>query len=128
MLCKNPYSPYEGTYVGCGRCLFCRIHGARVWQHRLMLEESVWELSCFATLTYDEMREPYDRSVNPKELVNFMKRLRRRMEPLKVRFYGVGEYGEESGRPHYHVCLFGVGKEIAYCEEMKSNRFFSPGS
>jgi len=34
-----------------------------------------------------------------------MKRLRKAVG--KVRYFHVGEYGEESGRPHYHALLFG---------------------
>lgn len=43
----------------------------------------------------------------PKDLQDFMKRLRRRIHPETVRFFAVGEYGDDSWRPHYHVALFG---------------------
>lgn len=36
-----------------------------------------------------------------------MKRLRKNIEPEKVRFFACGEYGSQKGRPHYHACLFG---------------------
>ena len=36
-----------------------------------------------------------------------MKRLRRKAEPLKLRYVGVGEYGEQTERPHYHLAIFG---------------------
>ncbi len=114
-MCKDPYSPFEDIHVGCGRCLFCRINHAREWQHRLLLEASTWEVSIFATLTYDTMRTPYDGSLIPRDLKLFMKRLRKRMEPLRIRFYAVGEYGEdEAEHPHYHLALFGVGWEYKY--------------
>jgi len=36
-----------------------------------------------------------------------MKRLRRRLEPARIRFYAVSEYGEKNNRPHYHAIIFG---------------------
>lgn len=135
MMCERPYSPFSGVHVGCGRCLFCRINKSREWQHRIMLEASSWEASCFATLTYDEMYLPDEfvdhkgnwwprYSVNPRALQLFMKRLREKMRPIKIKFYGVGEYGDPQedeihglGRPHYHVMLFGVGVEYGLCDE-----------
>lgn len=39
------------------------------------------------------------------ELQGFMRRLRLLFGP--VRFFGVGEYGDRTGRSHYHVALFG---------------------
>lgn len=68
----------------------------------MLLEQLGHESSCFATLTY---------AVNPLVLVAddlqlFLKRLRYYRGPF--RFYGVGEYGSEGGRPHWHIALFGV--------------------
>lgn len=145
-MCEFPYSPVESVHVGCGTCKYCRINAARVWQHRILCENNVWEASVFATLTYDEMYLPdafLDKqgvpwpsySVNPRALMLFMKRLRRRMEPVKIRFYGVGEYGDPEedeihgkGRPHYHVALFGVGSEYGYCPERKKDVAYSLGN
>ena len=42
-------------------------------------------------------------SVKKKDLQDFMKRFRFHDKSPNIRFYGVGEYGEKSLRPHYHI-------------------------
>lgn len=69
-----------------------------------MLEAALHSDNAFVTLTYADEHCPND--VEPSVLKNFMKRLRKNTG-LKLRFYGVGEYGDESFRPHYHIALFG---------------------
>lgn len=38
---------------------------------------------------------------------DWLKRLRKAIYPNKIRYFLVGEYGDSSQRPHYHVALFG---------------------
>lgn len=64
------------------------------------------ESSAFVTLTFADESLPSDLSVNVRDLQLFMKRLRKQFG--RVRFFACGEYGDEGGRPHYHVILFGV--------------------
>lgn len=71
----------------------------------MMLEAALHGDNTFATLTYSEEELPDDLSVRPAELSGFVKRLRKR--GYKFRYFGVGEYGDDSGRPHYHLSLFG---------------------
>lgn len=73
----------------------------------MMLEMQQHRFNWFVTLTYNDEHLPEDGSVRPRELQEFMKRLRYFAQE-KVRFYGVGEYGDISGRAHYHVILFGL--------------------
>lgn len=72
-----------------------------------MLESQKHGDNSFITLTYDPKNLPSDLSLNPKDLQDWLKRLRREIEPVKVRYYLVGEYGDQTHRPHYHVALFG---------------------
>ena len=57
------------------------------------------------------MNDNADMILYKEDLQNYMKRLRRYNDGKRVRYFAVGEYGTESGRPHYHLCLFGLGIE-----------------
>lgn len=97
----------EPLSLPCGQCVGCRLERSRQWAVRCMAEASLREENAFVTLTYSEECVPQSGSLVPRDLVLFLKRLRRRIEPRKVRFFGCGEYGEETMRPHYHLLLFG---------------------
>jgi hypothetical protein len=123
MMCKYPFirDPH-GTFVkyssasyeerlaatpfGCGRCLPCRINRARVWTTRLLLEQRTHDKNAFVTLTYDDDHLPDDLSVSKDEMQRYIKRLRKLVG--SVRYFAVGEYGDKSDRPHYHLILFGL--------------------
>lgn len=90
----------------CGQCMPCRFNRRRLWTHRIMLESLCHSDSAFVTLTYAEDHLPAGRSLQPKDLQNWLKRLRKRVAPLSLRFYAVGEYSDDN-RPHYHAVLFG---------------------
>lgn len=107
MRCSRPFM--QGTAeFGCGQCMPCRVQRRRLWTARLMLEAHKHEHSLFVTLTYKPEEYPKDGSVSVSELQDFFKRLRERVKPRRFRYYGVGEYGDVSGRAHYHVALFGL--------------------
>lgn len=84
-----------------------------------MLEAAQWSDNCFATLTYDDEHLPTFNAtayggpdvlatLAPVDTQLWLKRLRKALAPSRFRFFLVGEYGEESWRPHYHVALFNV--------------------
>lgn len=64
--------------------------------------------NCFVTLTYQDEFVPAGGSLDPVHLRNFFKRLRKSVAPRKLRYFAVGEYGDESQRPHYHAVIFGL--------------------
>lgn len=107
MLCKSPVGIGVNWYVPCGRCTQCKIKAAKLWASRIELETTQHNHSSFVTLTYDEEHLPHDLSVQKKTLADWLKRIRKAVEPLRLRFFGVGEYGKTTQRPHYHVALFG---------------------
>lgn len=98
----------NGRAFGCGQCLNCRINQRRVWTHRLLLEASEHANNAFVTLTYDEEHYPEGGTLRPADLRNYLKRLRKRLHPVTIRYFACGEYGEKSDHPHYHVALFGT--------------------
>lgn len=97
--------------VGCGQCMACRVNRRRIWVHRLMLEAALHGDNTFATVTYSDENLPTlvggIPTLQPAALQQFLKRLRKAFEPRRLRFYAVGEYGDATQRPHYHLALFG---------------------
>lgn len=83
-----------------------------MWQARQYLESLGHEDNAFVTLTYSPENLPPDGSVHVRDLQLFLKRLRetvsRKGDGHTFRFYAVGEYGDLSWRPHYHLSLFGL--------------------
>lgn len=71
--------------------------------HELQLHER----SSFVTLTFSDEYLPPDYSVNVRDLQLFMKRLRKALGHERVRYFACGEYGDNNGRPHYHLLLYG---------------------
>lgn len=96
--------------IRCGQCIGCRLNTSRLWAIRLVQEAKCHNANSFLTLTYSDEHLPEYSSLRPRDLQLFIKRLRQKLwrkYKIKVRFYAVGEYGEKTNRPHYHVLLFG---------------------
>lgn len=110
MNCENPYI-HGNSVHGCGRCLPCRINRRRIWKHRIILESLLHGSSSFLTLTYSDDSIPTTargiQTLEPRHLRDWLKRFRKAIEPSRIRYYSVGEYGDDTWRPHYHAVLFG---------------------
>lgn len=93
----------------CGQCIGCRLERSRQWAIRCVHEASLYERNCWVTLTYSDKFLPHSSSgrvtLFKRDVQLFIKRLRRKFGK-GVRYFYCGEYGDQLGRPHYHLCLF----------------------
>lgn len=98
--------------VPCGQCIGCRLERKTEWGLRLSHEAAMHFHSCFITLTYNPESLPTGETLVKRHVQLFMKNLRQHLDyhhgkQKKVRYFACGEYGEQKGRPHYHIILFG---------------------
>ena len=114
-LCENPYM-VGAIPAPCGKCTPCLVNRKRLWTHRILLESYAHEHSAFVTLTYKDEDLVFQNektgefglpTLAPSHVKNFIKKIRRAVEPQRLRYYAVGEYGDRTWRPHYHLALFG---------------------
>lgn len=115
--------------VPCGKCAACLTRRKQEWGFRMENELENSKTAYFVTLTYAPESVPYDKYGNKvlvkKDLQDYLKRLRQRqkrsditIEHLhhklgkedKIKYYACGEYGEQRGRPHYHLILFNASR------------------
>lgn len=114
----------DSLALPCGKCIGCRTDRATQWATRCMHEASRWKWNSFVTLTYDDNHLPQEKYLDAPALQRFFKRLRqhaarsgknlRRNQRHGIRYFACGEYGEETGRPHYHALLFNCTFADAY--------------
>ena len=95
----------------CGQCIGCRLERSRQWATRLMKELRLHNHASFITLTYDDNNLPKTADGVPtlclRDMQLFLKSLRKHFQPVQLRYFQCGEYGEKTQRPHYHMILFG---------------------
>lgn len=97
----------KALQLPCGQCIGCRADRASQWAARIMHEAALHEENCFVTLTYAPEHLPPGGTLVPRDVQDFIRRLRRALPSHKLRYFLCGEYGEKFSRPHYHLCLFG---------------------
>lgn len=111
----------------CGQCLACRITRRQEWTFRILAEAKCWPWVYFLTLTLSDASllersgKQYvwdlteeDFSVEKTDVQAFFKRFRYHLGH-KIRYFAVGEYGDDKHRPHYHAVVFSpqeIGIEI----------------
>lgn len=101
------------TVVPCGRCNACLMARRVDWTFRLLQENKVATTATFLTLTYADdfipVSEAGEYTLLKRDVQLWLKRLRKQqseLTPMRIRYYLVGEYGSQFGRPHYHALMF----------------------
>lgn len=117
-------SGVRSIQIPCGKCFLCRQSRAFDIMVRAVAESRMHDFTSFVTLTVSDdcIHDvfPFRKLVRrPYQL--FLKRLRKRIG--KFRYLLCGEYGALSGRPHYHLLIFGhrfvdgcVLSDNSYCD------------
>lgn len=129
MQCLKPLTAYRGNEVGpsgkrsivfsppqgfsgipfripCGQCRVCRLNKSRETAICAVHESKLYEANCFLTLTYSPDKLPAIGSLDKSHMVLFLKRLRRKYSPRRIRYLQCGEYGDLGKRAHHHCLLF----------------------
>lgn len=115
--------------IPCGQCIGCRTDRKLEWALRLTHESRLHDRSSFVTLTYNEMKVPAGGTLCKRHVQLFIKRLRKSIEPHKIRFFACGEYGDQKGRPHYHLIIFGYWPDDAkFFSTSKGHRLYTAAS
>lgn len=115
----NPriHEDYLTRKVPCGRCFECLTAKQGEWRFRLLQEMKDAEDAHFITYTYEDnwlvLNENYIPVLNYEDLQKFHKRFRTNYKrkygkTSNYKYFAVGEYGERTGRPHYHAIAFNV--------------------
>lgn len=109
----------------CGKCPQCLRDDRREWEFRMLQEYKVTYKGAFVTLTYSNDNLNYSKTLKPQlyysDVQKFMKRLRfsyekvvPQAEKCPITYWCCGEYGKNTGRPHYHLIIFGLDKKYYY--------------
>lgn len=104
--------PEEYITVPCGKCIECKLNRQQSMAIRVYEEKKDTDYSVFLTLTYEDEHLPITPQGHPtlnlRHVQLYLKRVRKELSKvdIKLRYIFVGEYGDESYRPHYHALLF----------------------
>lgn len=93
-----------------------------------MKQELMDKEGIFLTLTYHDAWLPkraYYATLKKEDLTNFIKRLRKALGKNKIKYYGCGEYGEQTQRPHYHLAVFGLDFKDVYPQKAENGKWTS---
>lgn len=110
--------------VPCGRCLECRQSHINQWIVRIMEEfkAPTTKRAYFITLTYEDkyinqddglVNEFGEVTLNYRHHQLYMKKLRKLVNDKSrgIKYFTTGEYGDKTGRPHFHSIIFNASQD-----------------
>lgn len=124
---KDVNAPKGYKIVPCGKCVDCRKQLSNNWTFRLLCQMDLSRNNLFVTLTYSNDNVPtcsYNGviylSLNEQHLRHFLKKFRddcrykyhkvtgldKSIAKCPMRYFAIGDYGETTLRPHYHILIF----------------------
>lgn len=118
ILVVNKHRKYDGVSlpqrtreVPCGKCLACLTNLRSDWIFRLVCDFRKASDGWFVTLTFSDDNLPLTSHGNPTlDKKEFLRKFHCWKQQHKgVKYYAVGEYGHDDGRPHMHIILLNYG-------------------
>lgn len=115
MKCLFPFVIKSGSFeeiITCGKCIVCLENRIKTWFIRIMCEIGYADYAKFITLTYRDEEVPMINGVETlrhKDFQDYIKRVRKMLGDIRMKYYMCGEYGERMGRPHYHAVILLYG-------------------
>lgn len=107
MFCESPKGKYP-----CGKCRACKLRKANEKMIiSIFAAHEFKKKGQFLTLTYSDEFLP--NGLQHSDFAAFMKRLRKADGTSGVKMFVAGEYGEKSGREHFHVLFYNHKYDIA---------------
>lgn len=104
---KEPDECGAQIKIACGKCIGCMLDRANDWATRCWCQTQNNIECCFITLTYNDEHLPENSYLEIKDEQDFWKRLRYYKKDCKIKYFGCGEYGPKTYRPHWHFCVWG---------------------
>lgn len=122
IFCEEPKG-----FFPCGKCRACTSKKANEKMLISIFAAAEYvKKGQFLTLTYSDEYLPY--GLKHEDFSGFMKRLRRVDGTTDVKFFVAGEYGEKSGREHFHLLVYNHRFDIDLVERTWSKGFVYDGT
>lgn len=101
--------------VPCGKCIACLQKKRADWTFRIKAALQQATSATFLTLTLQDeflIKNNGKPTLKKEQLQNYFKRVRHETPDLK--YYAIGEYGEENLRPHYHGIVWNSNNNVLH--------------